>query len=91
MLIVGEGDRDAARAAKSIHTRIEKMRDDPPTDPKERDLFYLKPNTTLQGTRLINAKAFPLRKNIALFIDWRLVRKADNFSWTNRLDPRERN
>lgn len=91
MLIVGDADRTASRDAKQMHTRLEKMRDDPPENPEERlkkqDLFFLKPNTTLQGTQLINVPSLPLRNNIALFIDLRLVRNADLFPWTERKSP----
>jgi pimeloyl-ACP methyl ester carboxylesterase len=87
MLIVGEGDRTSARNAKQIHTRLEKMRPDPPTDPKKKDLFFLKAKTTLQGTQLLNVRTLPLRNNIALFINWRLVQKAADFAWTERKNP----
>ncbi len=91
MLIVGEDDRSAASDANKIHGQLEKMRDDPPENPEERlkkqDLFYLKPNTTLQGTQLINVPSFPLRNNIALFIDLRLVRNSDLFPWMERKNP----
>ncbi|MEX0820173.1 MAG: alpha/beta fold hydrolase [Pirellulaceae bacterium] len=89
MLIVGEGDRDASRDAKSIHSRIEKMRDEPPKELEKQDLFYLRPNTTLQGTQLINVPGLPLRQNIGLFIELRLVRKANDFPWMERKNPLE--
>ncbi len=91
MLIVGEGDRSAASATKKIHLQLERMREDPPENPEERmkkqDLFYLKPNTTLQGTRLVNVPSLPLKKNIGLFIDLRLVRNSDSFPWMERKSP----
>lgn len=86
MLIVGEGDRTAKSAAKSIHTRLEKLRD-ADADIKDKDLFYFGRDTTLQGTQLINVPGLPFRKNIALFIDLRLVRKANTFSWSERKSP----
>ncbi|MDA1050980.1 MAG: alpha/beta fold hydrolase [Planctomycetota bacterium] len=86
MLIVGEEDRTASREAKSIHARLERMRDEP-ADPKDPDLVYLKPNTTLQGTQLIKFPSLPLRNTIANFIEQRLVRKAGDFPWTDRTGP----
>ena len=86
MLIVGEDDRTASREAKSIHTRLERFRQ-VPTDPKDADLVYLKPNTTLQGTQLINVPGLPLRDYIGVFIEHRLVRKANENTWTERTSP----
>jgi len=86
MLIVGEEDRTASRDAKSIHSRLERQRD-APTDPKDPDLVYLKPRTTLQGTQLINAPGLPLRDYIGTFIELRLARKAGDFPWTERKSP----
>lgn len=86
MLIVGEDDRTASREAKSIHSRLARFRD-VPTDPKDLDLVYLKPNTTLQGTQLINVPGLPLRDYIGTFIEHRLVRKAGDFPWTERKSP----
>ncbi len=92
MLIVGEADRSAASDAKSIHGRIEKFHPDPGTDPEERlkkqDLFYLKPDTSLQGTQLLRrAAGLPINNNIALFIELRLVRRASEFPWSDRTNP----
>ncbi len=86
MLIVGEEDRTASREARTIHGRLERMRV-APTDPKDADLVYLKPNTTLQGTKLINVAALKLPDVIAFFIDQRLVHKSGEFPWTERTSP----
>ncbi|MCA9120219.1 MAG: alpha/beta fold hydrolase [Planctomycetaceae bacterium] len=86
MIIVGEDDRSAAREAKTIHSRLERLRD-APTDPKDADLVYIKPNTTLQGTQLINVPGLPLRDYIGFFIEQRLVRKSSEFPWTQRTSP----
>ncbi|HUG67786.1 MAG TPA: alpha/beta fold hydrolase [Pirellulaceae bacterium] len=86
MLIVGEDDRKASGETKSIHSRLERFRDTP-TDPKDLDLVYLKPNTTLQGTRLINVAALKLPEVIGFFIEQRLVRKSNEFPWTDRTSP----
>ena len=86
MLVVGEEDRTASREAQKIYSQLERQREQP-TDPKDRDLVYLKPNTTLQGTKLINVAAFKLPDVIAFFIDQRLVRKSSEFPWTDRTSP----
>jgi len=85
MIIVGEDDRSAASDAKTIHSRLERLRTD--QDPKNPDLVYLKPNTTLQGTQLINVPGLPLRDYIGVFIEQRLVRKSSEFPWTERTSP----
>lgn len=86
LLIVGEEDRTASREARTIHGRLERLRE-VPTDPKDADLVYLKPNTTLQGTKLINVAALRLPDVIAFFIDQRLVRRSNEFAWTERTSP----
>ncbi|MBC8350945.1 MAG: alpha/beta fold hydrolase [Planctomycetes bacterium] len=87
MLIVGERDRDSSREAKSIYSRLERMREKP-TDPREADLVYIKRDAALQGTRLVNAPGSPRVQNqIAYFIGQRLVRKSGDFIWTERKSP----
>jgi pimeloyl-ACP methyl ester carboxylesterase len=86
MLIVGEQERDASGDAKSINTRLEKLREKP-TDPRDLDLVYIRHDAMLQGTQLINVPGLPLRDYIGTFIQQRLVRKASDFPWTERKSP----
>jgi pimeloyl-ACP methyl ester carboxylesterase len=85
MLIAGKGSKSMGDASR-IFKGLEKLRPAPPSDPKEaaekQDLFFDKPSTSLQGTKMLGEKSLNLNPRIAKFIELRLVDK--NYPWTNR-------
>lgn len=84
LIVVGDGDRRAADAAKRVHRMFERGRPEP-REPKDKDLLYVDPKTHLQGIKLLNESAFQLRELIGRFIDLRLIRQS--YPWTNRRTP----
>jgi len=90
LMAVGENDRKSLSEVKRMYSRLEKIRPEPPKDPKERlrkkDLFFVTADTTLQGTDLLG-RALPINRNIAGFIDLRLVKKREDFPWSQRKNP----
>ena len=91
MIVAGNGDRTGYRDAKSIHNRLEKFHEEP-EDRKEfaekKTLFLIEPDTSLSGTKLVDPRArLPVFKNIDTFINWRLVRRNEFFTWSERKNP----
>jgi hypothetical protein len=74
--------------AKRIHSRLERLR--PAVVPEERlqkqDLFFSPAPTPLQGTKLLD-RALPVGGNIMKFLDLRLLRKLEDYPWTERKNP----
>lgn len=91
MMIVGAQDKKALASTKSVFSRVEKHHDPPPADPEERlkkqDLFRIETDTLLQGTQLLRARGLNVNAMIARFIDFRLVRKSEDFPWAERPNP----
>jgi pimeloyl-ACP methyl ester carboxylesterase len=90
LIAVGQNDRRAYGDAKRIHSRLERVRPTPPKDRIEKlrkqDLFFVTAQTNLQGTKLLN-RALPINRNIAGFIDLRLVKKREDLLWAERKNP----
>jgi pimeloyl-ACP methyl ester carboxylesterase len=92
MLIVGAQDRKSLQDTKAINNRVEKFHDAPPEDAEDRlkkqDLFKIETPTSLQGTQLLRARGLNVNTIIARFIDFRLVRKVDDYpAWAERKRP----
>lgn len=90
MIVSGRQSPDYADA-KRIFDNFERYHEKPPSDRKERlekqDLFFISPDTTLSGTKLLKGPGLNIDQNIAVFIDLRLVRKQDQFKWQDRSNP----
>lgn len=90
LIAVGKNEPKPYSEAKRIHSRLEQVRPTPPKDRMDRlrkqDLFLVTADTTLQGTKLLGG-ALPVNRNIAGFIDLRLIRKREDFLWTERKNP----
>ncbi|MBC8875884.1 MAG: alpha/beta fold hydrolase [Planctomycetes bacterium] len=90
MFAVGENDRKSFSEASRIYNRIEKIRPEPPEDLAERlrkkNLFLMKAETTLQGTKLLG-RALPVNGYIVKFIELRLLNKREDLPWSNRKGP----
>ena len=89
MIIVGANDKDAMSDAQSLHSSLAKFHYKLPrnvTDAEREekmDLFLMKPNTTLQGTKLL-ADALRTDAMIKEFVQLRLVNKSDDVPWMER-------
>lgn len=92
MIAVGDQQNRDLSEAKRIHSRLERIR--PPVPAEERlqkqDLFLIPAPTPLQGTKLLD-RALPVGGSIMKFLELRLLRKQEDFPWTERRDPLGRN
>lgn len=88
MIAVGDQQARDFSEAKRIHSRLERLR--PPVAAEERlqkqDLFLIPAPTPLQGTKLLD-RALPVGGNIMKFLDLRLLRKLEDYPWTERKNP----
>jgi pimeloyl-ACP methyl ester carboxylesterase len=88
LIAVGDQQSRDLSEAKQIHKRLERIR--PPVEPEERlrkqDLFLILAPTPLQGTKLLD-RALPVGGNIMKFLDLRLLRKLEDYPWTERKNP----
>jgi len=91
MIFYGAQDRKAKQAGRAVYAPLKKMHriefDNKQEMLENRDLFERGLPTTLQGTKLLTAPGLNVAQEIALFIDLRLVRKADDFPWAERRSP----
>ena len=90
MIVAGKQDSKSYNEARQLHSSLEvahvKVSDDPDEQRKKLDLFFVKPETSLEGTKLLtNALSVP--NNIANFIKLRLVDKAAEYTWSERINP----
>jgi pimeloyl-ACP methyl ester carboxylesterase len=81
LIIAGKGNAKAFGDAKKLYETLERFH----TDPEKKDLFFLKPETKLQGTKLLNEKSLNLNEKIGKFIELRLVN--EKFPWAERVNP----
>ncbi len=88
LIAVGDQQPRDFSEAKRIHSRLEKLR--PPVSAEERlqkqDLFLIPAPTPLQGTKLLD-RALPVGGTVMKFLDLRLLRKLEDFPWTERKNP----
>jgi pimeloyl-ACP methyl ester carboxylesterase len=87
MITVGEKDRKGLPEAMRLHTRLERIRPPVPKDPQQarlaKDLFLIKADTVLAGTRLLDPQ-LPVNNFIAGFLNLRLVMQRHTLSWAKR-------
>ena len=90
MLISGKRDRSRYSDAKSIFNRLERFHPDT-TDADKKDLYFLQPDVSLHGTRLVDRRVqspkLPIARNIEVFIQRRLINRQDVFQWHERKNP----
>ncbi len=88
MIAVGDQQARDLSEAKRIHSRLERTR--PAVEAEERlqkqDLFMIPAPTPLQGTKLLD-RALPVGGAIMKFLDLRLLRKLEDYPWTERKNP----
>lgn len=83
LIVVGKQDSGRLSEARRIHNSMEKAR----IDDHEAALPFYPAETSLQGMKLIYAHGLDVPRSIALFLDQRLVQRANQFPWTDRTSP----
>ncbi len=88
MIAVGDQKASDLSEAKRIQSRLERVR---PPVPKEeieqkQDLFLIIAPTPMQGTKLLD-RALIVNRSIMAFLNLRLLRKTEDFLWTERKNP----
>jgi hypothetical protein len=89
IICVGGDDAKALAEAKRLHTTFERFHGKPPPPDEaaqKQDLFYVSVDTKLQGTQLLD-RAFSTPRDLATFVNLRLVAKMDDFPWEERKNP----
>jgi dienelactone hydrolase len=90
MIVSGRQDSKGTAEAKRLHKSLEVHHPKPPADRdeqmKKQDLFLVQPETSLTGTKLLGS-GLKVAQNIATFIDWRLVKRQNEFPWAERKSP----
>lgn len=88
LIAVGDQQPRDLSEAKRIHSRLERIR--PPVAAEDRlqkqDLFLIPAPTPLQSTKLLD-RALPVGGSIMRFLELRLLRKLEDFPWTERKNP----
>ncbi len=83
LTIVGKEDSSSMSDAQRINKAIERAWGD---ESKEAAPFFAAP-TSLQSTGLLKARGTGIPALIAKFIELRLVRRGEDFPWTDRTSP----
>jgi pimeloyl-ACP methyl ester carboxylesterase len=90
MIVAGKQDNKSYSEAKRLHTSFENFHPKKFVDDEDRrtkmDLFLVEPDTSLAGTKLLQA-ATKVPNNVANFVNLRLVAKEGEYSWSERKNP----
>jgi pimeloyl-ACP methyl ester carboxylesterase len=84
LIAAGENDRDSFREATQIYKRLENLRPNLVKDPDQ--LKKVTAPTALKGTKLLG-RELPVNREILGFLIQRLVQRASDFPWTERVNP----
>ena len=87
LIAVGTGDSKSFAEARRIHTKYEGFHGKQPEDETRQDLFFLTADTKLQGTKLLDMRAFEIWRGFGLFLAHRLEARMDEFPWEERKPP----
>jgi pimeloyl-ACP methyl ester carboxylesterase len=84
LIIAGSDDARAVSEATRMHTVLARYHPEPlQTEVLEKkDLFFVKPETKLQGTKMLDIRELNVETTIGDFIEYRLVKKS--FPWQDR-------
>jgi alpha-beta hydrolase superfamily lysophospholipase len=87
MIIVGAKDSANMNDARRLYQILQKYHDEPPPNQaaQKKDLFFITPGTSLQGTKMLGEKSLGVEKAVLEFIQLRLVNK--QVEWSNRDRP----
>ena len=88
MIAVGDQEARDFSEAKRIHLRLERIRPTVAAEDRmqKQDLFLVPAPTPLQGTKLLD-RALPVGGTLMKFLDLRLLRKLEDYPWTERKNP----
>jgi pimeloyl-ACP methyl ester carboxylesterase len=90
LIAAGQEDAKVFGEAKRLHSSLQafhvKVSSDPEEQKSKLDLFFVTPETSLQGTQLLE-NGLPVANNILGFINLRLVAKMNDFEWEERKSP----
>jgi pimeloyl-ACP methyl ester carboxylesterase len=81
LIIVGNGDSRAVSDARRIEGMLSRYHPEP-SDPAQRDLFFGRLDTKLQGTKMLGVQGINTEGGIMAFIDCRLIKQ--DASWMLR-------
>ena len=91
MIMVGINDSKAKQNATRLHASLKRFHAPVPRDPelrrKKQKLFLVGLQTSLQGTKLLNARGLDAADRISQFIDLRVVRFQEDLPWQDRTGP----
>ena len=91
MIYAGAEDAKALQEAKAMNKTFERTHGGKAPAPEEAaaedTLFFFTEETKLQGTQLLDGRAFSTGRNLLTFINWRLVGRMDDFPWEERKNP----
>jgi pimeloyl-ACP methyl ester carboxylesterase len=87
MIVVGAEDPEAFDEAERLYSSFKRFRAGQPDDLKERSLFFIRPATSLQGTKLVSTRGLSVQRDIATFMRLRLVDKQVDLPWKDRSNP----
>jgi pimeloyl-ACP methyl ester carboxylesterase len=87
MIAVGAGDNKAHSEARRLHTTWDRFHGKQAEEEDKQDLFFHTEDTKLQGTQLLDMRAFNIWRDLAKFISRRLVAQMDNYPWEERKRP----
>ena len=89
LIIAGKGNGRSLAETRRLHASFEKYHSAVPAEfEAERQMLWLRtPQTSLQGTRLLNEKSLHVDEMITKFIELRLTKK--QMPWTDRKNPLE--
>jgi pimeloyl-ACP methyl ester carboxylesterase len=91
LIVAGTDDSRGFPDAKKLNTSLENFRPDmkkADIEAQDRTLVFVDPETNLSGSKLLNPglKLLPV---IGTFVKFRLVDRAADFPWIERISPRE--
>jgi len=91
LIVAGLDDTRGHADAKKLNTSLEAFRPEMKkrdVEPADRSLVFMEPETNLSGTKLLNP-GLKLPPVVGTFVKFRLVDKAVDFPWSERISPRD--
>jgi pimeloyl-ACP methyl ester carboxylesterase len=83
LIVAGADDPKASSEAEKLHKQLQSSHSKSADD---KDLFVLKPETTLSGAKLL-APTLDIKEKIASFVEKAVVSKKTQYAWQDRKNP----